>query len=181
MTYNTAADMAEDLALNRRLTAAVAAEGILDPKGWLYPRNWQVVSQPGWAQAWDSAVAGGVTNPGEDEGVITDGMILSGVQAVINSEKPPTEPGAAPVLSSLEPASASITDADFEGHLRGTGFTEDTVIIWNGAEENTRFVDDTDVWTTVVPSVVTAPTVLDVYVRNGDGQVSGILPFTWEE
>jgi hypothetical protein len=92
MSYNTVADMAEDLALNRRLTAAVAKEAILDPKGWLYPRNWQVVSQPGWDAAWDSAVAGGVTNPGADEAVITDGMILSGVQAVIASEAPPAPP-----------------------------------------------------------------------------------------
>lgn len=90
MTYNTVADMAEDLALNRRLTAAVAKEGILDPKGWLYPRNWQLVSQPGWDAAWDSAVAGGVANPGEDEAVITDGMILAGVQAIIAAETPPT-------------------------------------------------------------------------------------------
>lgn len=89
MSYNTVADMAEDFALNRRLTAAVAKEAILDPKGWLYPRNWQVVSQPGWDAAWDSAVAGGVENPGADEAVITDGMILSGVQAVIASETPP--------------------------------------------------------------------------------------------
>ena len=83
--YNSVADMAEDLALNRRLTAAVAKEGILDPKGWLYPRNWQVVSAPGWDAKWDSAVAGGVQNPGEDEAVITDGDILSAVQAVIAS------------------------------------------------------------------------------------------------
>jgi hypothetical protein len=89
MSYNTVADMAEDLALNRRLTAAVAKEQILDPKGWLYPRNWQVVSQPGWDAAWESAVASGVENPGFDEAVITDGMILSGVQAVIQSEVPP--------------------------------------------------------------------------------------------
>jgi hypothetical protein len=87
--YNSVADMAEDLALNRRLTAAVAKEAILDPKGWLYPRNWQVVSAPGWDAAWDSAIASGVQNPGEDEAVITDGMILSSVQAVIESEAPP--------------------------------------------------------------------------------------------
>lgn len=92
MSYNTAADMAEDYDLNRRLTAAVAAEGILDPKGWLYPRNWQVVSQPGWDAAWASAVQGGVAHPGKDEAVITDGMILAGVQAVVNSEIPPAPP-----------------------------------------------------------------------------------------
>lgn len=88
MTYNTIATMAEDDALNRRVTASVASEGILDPSGWLYPRIWQVASQPGWAAAWESAVAGGVTDPGYNEGVITDGMILSGVQSIIASEAP---------------------------------------------------------------------------------------------
>jgi hypothetical protein len=91
MTYNTVADMAEDEALRRRLLAAVAEEQILDPVGWLYPRQWQVVAQPGWDEAWESAVAGGVPDPGSNEGVITDGMILSGVQAVIQSEQPPPE------------------------------------------------------------------------------------------
>jgi hypothetical protein len=87
--YNSVADMAEDLDLNRRLTAAVAKEGILDPKGWLYPRNWQVVSAPGWDAKWDSAVASGIQYPGKDEAVITDGDILSAVQAIITSEIPP--------------------------------------------------------------------------------------------
>jgi hypothetical protein len=95
MTYNTIATMAEDEALTRRVTAAVASEGILDPAGWLYPRIWQVASQPGWAGAWESAVAAGITDPGANEGVITDGMILSGVQSIIASENPPpaVDPG----------------------------------------------------------------------------------------
>ena len=46
-------------------------------------------SQPGWDDAWDSAIASGIEDPGGNEGVITDGMILSGVQAVIASETPP--------------------------------------------------------------------------------------------
>ena len=92
MTYNDVADMADSESLKRRVTAAVAKEGILDPTGWLYPRYWQIASQPGWDAAWASAVAGGVEDPGGDEGVITDGMILSGVQAVIASEAPPEEP-----------------------------------------------------------------------------------------
>jgi hypothetical protein len=92
MTYNTIATMAEDEALNRRVTAAVASEKIIDPEAWLYPRRWQVAAQPGWASAWESAVAGGVENPGENEGVITDGMILSAVQDIITQENPPPAP-----------------------------------------------------------------------------------------
>lgn len=89
MSYNDVADMADSQSLKRRVTAAVAQEGILDPQGWLYPRYWEVVSQPGWDTAWASAVASGVPDPGADDGVITDGMILSGVQAVIADEVPP--------------------------------------------------------------------------------------------
>jgi hypothetical protein len=89
MTYNDVADMAEDIALKRRVTAGVAKEGTLDPQGWLYPRYWEIVAQPGWDAAWASAVAGGVDNPGADEGVITDAMILSAIQAVAAGEIPP--------------------------------------------------------------------------------------------
>jgi len=238
MTYKTVADMAASTSLIRREYAAIAKEGVDPPEGWQYEHRWKIASQPGWDAAWDSALAGHPDDgdpatppydPGEDEGVITDGMILSAIQGLIEADKPPivvtagstqavphdhprvvAEPTAPwpddqfatfsdgeftwdgdswvehvviqlpPQITALEPSSASITDPDFEGHIRGLNFTEDSVIIWNGAEEPTRFVDSTDIWTMVVPSVVTAPTVLDVYVRNGDGQVSGILPFTWE-
>lgn len=88
--------------------------------------------------------------------------------------------GPPPTLTALEPDTASITDADFNGHIRGTGFTPQTVIVWNGVDEPTTFVDSTDVWTLVKPSVVTAPTVLDVTVRNGSGpEVDPPLEFTW--
>lgn len=226
MAYLTVADMVDNESLTRREYAAIAKEGKDQPEAWQYLYRWRLAASPGWDAAWESAVAGGIEDPGADAGVITDGQILAAVQQIIESEKPPivvtpgsvqtvpvthpkvqAEPQAAwgegefatftdgtfywggaawatfalpPVLTALEPASASITDADFEGHIRGTGFREDSVIVWNGAEEPTRFVDETDVWTTVVPSVVTAPTVLNVYVRNGDGQVSNILEFTWE-
>lgn len=88
MTYNDVADMADSASLKRRVTAAVAEEGILDPVGWLFPRYWQIVSQPGWDDAWASAVAGGNPDPGASDAVITDGMILSGVQAVVADEAP---------------------------------------------------------------------------------------------
>jgi hypothetical protein len=92
MTYNTIADMAEDVALARRITAAVAQEGEDNPSYWTSVWVWSVVAQPGWDAAYASAVAGGIENPGASEVVITDGMILSGVQAVM-ATIPPPEPG----------------------------------------------------------------------------------------
>jgi hypothetical protein len=231
MAYIDVASMVKSASLQEREWAALAKEGIDPPEGWQFTHRWLLAASPGWDAAWASAVAGGMDDPGADPGVITDGMILSAIQGIIEAEKPRidvmpgTDVGYAhsdtsvvfnpypittwgdeqfaiftdgnffwdgnswevyvavqlpPQITALEPSSASITDPDFEGHIRGLNFTEDSVIIWNGQEEPTRFIDSTNIWTTVVPSVVTAPTVLDVYVRNGDGQVSGIVPFTWE-
>lgn len=89
MSYKSVADMAESYSLNRRLTAGAAKESIDNPQGWVQLYRWEIASQPGWDAAWDSAVAGGVPDPGADEAVITDGMILSGVQAVWTANLPP--------------------------------------------------------------------------------------------
>lgn len=175
MSYANIAAITQSGSLYQRLTAAAAEEGKnpTSPGAWVSEHIWELASSPGWADAWASAVENGVADPGANEAVITDGMILAAVQP-IGAPEPP-----APLtITAIEPSSASITDADFEGHIRGTGFTEDSVIIWNGAEEPTRFVDSTDIWTTVVPSVVTAPTTVNVHVVS-DGQATGILPFTW--
>lgn len=93
MTYNTVADMADSTSLARRITAAVAQEGEDNPTYWTSVWVWSVVSQPGWDAAWASAVASENPDPGKDEAVITDGMILSGVQAVraAHPEVPPTD------------------------------------------------------------------------------------------
>jgi hypothetical protein len=39
--------------------------------------------QPGWREAWESALASGVENPGADPAVITDGQILAAVQSLL--------------------------------------------------------------------------------------------------
>jgi len=90
MSYKSVADMADSFTLNRRITAAAAQESIDNPQGWVNVYRWEIAGQPGWDDAWDSAVAGGVPDPGADEGVITDGMILSGVQAVRAANPDPT-------------------------------------------------------------------------------------------
>jgi hypothetical protein len=73
--------------LRGRLAAAAASEPTpldpADPETWAYQFRYQLCSAPGWDDAWASAAAGGVQDPGADEAVITDGMILSQVQAVL--------------------------------------------------------------------------------------------------
>jgi len=91
MSYATVADMTDSTSLIRRLSAAAAEEqtsgAVLDPTdpgAWAADHRWEIVSAPGWGDAWASAEASGNPDPGADESVITDGMILSQVQAVIS-------------------------------------------------------------------------------------------------
>jgi hypothetical protein len=57
-------------------------EGVPDPENWAFRNSLLLAAQPGWSQAWESAVAAGNPAPGGDAAVITDGMILSAVQAL---------------------------------------------------------------------------------------------------
>jgi hypothetical protein len=82
MTYKTTADISDDGRIARRVTAAAATEGIENPDYWTHNHRWGYAAQPGWAAAWDSAVAAGSETPGDDPAVITDGMILAAVQAL---------------------------------------------------------------------------------------------------
>lgn len=85
MSYKTIALMAQDEDLKQRIHAAVAEQGgsfhevEFAPGGGL----WKIAASPGWGAAYDSALAGNVERPSWNEGVITDGMILSAVQAYL--------------------------------------------------------------------------------------------------
>jgi hypothetical protein len=81
MTYKTISMIANDPYLRPRLTAASAEQQKTRPyDNWVAEHIWELAATPGWATAWESALAAGVENPGDDEGVITDMMILSAVQ-----------------------------------------------------------------------------------------------------
>ena len=82
MSYWDIATMAADSDLFIRCRACAATENIPDPNQWTSDHMLDLAAEPGWSDAWASAVAGDVANPGRDPGVISDGMILSGVQAV---------------------------------------------------------------------------------------------------
>lgn len=83
MSYMTIALITQSGSLQNRLTAAAAQEQKPVPYGgWVYDHIWDFAAQPGWSEAWDSALAAGVTDPGANEAVITDGMILAAVQSI---------------------------------------------------------------------------------------------------
>jgi hypothetical protein len=88
MSYYAQHQMAYDGALVGRVTAAVAGEHqagntTQDPEQWTSQNRHFWAASPGWADAWDSAVAAENPDPGADPAVITDAQILSAVQALL--------------------------------------------------------------------------------------------------
>ena len=71
-----------------------------------------------------------------------------------------------PVVTSLSPNTAVIGDVTFDVHVLGTGFTEESVIVFNGIDEPTTFVSNTELTTGVNMPLWTAPASVPVLVRN---------------
>jgi hypothetical protein len=79
------ANLSRDGDFNLRIAAAATVEidgAETNPLLWAGEHQWQLAAAPGFADAYASAVAGGVPNPGADPSVISDAMILSAIQAL---------------------------------------------------------------------------------------------------
>lgn len=81
MSYSTITQCATDQAFLDRLTAACAQEGRSDAQGAMVQIAYPVSVHSDIEAAYASALAASNPNPGGDESVVTDGMILSAVQA----------------------------------------------------------------------------------------------------
>ena len=72
--------------LDRVAQAAASEDVSSDPDRWTYENRRDWAAAPGWDAAWESYRAAHPDepdlDPGLDEAVITDGMILSQVQAM---------------------------------------------------------------------------------------------------
>ena len=102
MSYLTQNSIAQSSAMQDRVAQAATSENLQgwDADLWMstYRRTW--AAAPGWDDAWESALVshpndpdappGTDYNPGLDESVITDSMILSQVQAMLTDWTPPT-------------------------------------------------------------------------------------------
>lgn len=87
MSYLTQSTIAADQHIHERVAQCAAQEDAPgDPDTWAFDHRRDLAAAPGWSEAWESAVAGGVEDPGADEAVITDAMILSQVQAMLTDE-----------------------------------------------------------------------------------------------
>ena len=93
MSYLTQDEIANNRMMLNRVAQAAAQETVSsDPDRWAYENRRTWAAAPGWSDSWESSK---VTHPeedydpGSDEAVITDGQILSQVQAMA-----PPPPGA---------------------------------------------------------------------------------------
>lgn len=88
----------------------------------------------------------------------------------------------APTLIALNPSTALVGDAlDIVMVVEGTHFHPESVIVFNGHDEPTKFIDRTHVSTGVKPSLFTVPAVCPVAVRNPGFATSNTLDFSFVE
>lgn len=82
MSYESIAQAAVSVSLRSRIAGCVAQE---DSSG-AHPLivtdqiQWRCCAEPGWGEAWESALAADNDDPGSDPGVIPDAWILTAVQ-----------------------------------------------------------------------------------------------------
>lgn len=87
MAYYDVAQLSSDADFLGRTAAAYSIDTLADPERinpgeWATVHSWDMASQPGFGDAYASAVAGGVPNPGRDPAVISDAQILSALQTI---------------------------------------------------------------------------------------------------
>jgi len=85
---------------------------------------------------------------------------------VPGSGSTPTPPEAL-TLGSLSPNTAEMGSADLVMTVIGTGFTQNSMIVFNEGDEVTTYVDSNNLTTTVKPSLVSAAIQVPVQVREG--------------
>jgi len=77
-------------------------------------------------------------------------------------------------LTALLPNTAECHSADFELSVKGNNFTNQSVIVFNGYEEPTDFIDAQTIGTGVKPSLFVVPASVPCFVRDGEQETDPI-------
>ena len=73
-----------------------------------------------------------------------------------------------PTVGSLVPSTVVLGEPSFDIHVIGTGFTPYSKIVFNGFDEPTTYISDTELATGVNMPLWQAPVVVPVSVRTGE-------------
>lgn len=99
MSYATQSQLAQDQDFVNRCNACAAKEinpaSPTNPLSYVATNIWALAAAPGFDAAYESAIAAGIGRPGWEPSVISDGQILSAMQAllaVVPPEPVPTPP-----------------------------------------------------------------------------------------
>jgi hypothetical protein len=89
-------------------------------------------------------------------------------------------PDPIPVLSSISPNSAILGIPSFTLHVHGSDFTPNSIIVFAGQDEPTTYVSPTEITTGINMSVWAGADVLDVQVKNAQGDLSAVVTFEFK-
>lgn len=81
MSFQSVSQCAADTSFIARVTGCAAKEGVDPPEDAAQSTKWAIAAASDIEAAYESALAANNPDPGGDESVITDGMILSAFQA----------------------------------------------------------------------------------------------------
>lgn len=109
------------------------------------------------------------------------GSSMSGAVPEELQPPPPPDPELAPVVTSIDPTGAAIGDPDLTLTVTGEKFVDGSLILFNNSAEETVFVSETELTTTVKPSTASVAGAFPVAVRNPDGQESSAVDFTFTD
>ena len=89
MAFSDVAALRDDTDFSLRTQACVAIESLgddefVDPGSWQGQHAWQMAAQPGFGEAYASALVADppIERPGNDQSVISDAQITSAVQTI---------------------------------------------------------------------------------------------------
>lgn len=85
-------------------------------------------------------------------------------------------PEFAPTIDGLNPSTASVPGPDQWIVVHGSGYNDKSVIVWNGQDVQTEYVNEGKLRTLIS---MTAPGLDPVYVRNEGDHVSNVVSFTF--
>jgi hypothetical protein len=83
-----------------------------------------------------------------------------------------------PSLSSLSPVSVMVGDSSFTLHVNGAEFVDGAIVRWDGADRQTLFIDSSELRATIEADDLAVAKVIQITVRNPDGEITDALEFT---
>jgi hypothetical protein len=158
--------------------AKITAEHVISPGYLRQPGpTYNVPMGPAGGPLQGSSLAGPAPATLPDPRELLGFLVLAGIAT---GGIGPVEPPEEPTLTGVSPNVAIIGGADVTMICDGSGFTEGSTITFNGGDEPTTFISDTQVSTIVKPSTATTAGSYPVTVKSGPFETAPVM-FTFSD